>query len=215
MAPSPHNATFSPAAGQAAGGRRGDLRPRGRSRTQADPYLKSMLLRLIEESYLSAGTFTEFAAEVLEVLAYAVTVPVAFTEGFLKAYLSVDRVVEDGEGRITIIPRRDAALEDVIRDADAILAQVDGGAVFDPVVRSTLRDTHQVSGAAMMWDLDELAAMDDGQLMEVLRAMQAESERGRQETAEHAAATTDHIRARIATIRRNVQRFTPPGAARS
>ena len=209
MAPTSHNATMRRGAARHATGRRSaDRGPGGGARPQADPYLKSMLLGLIEESYLSAGTFTEFASEVLEVLVYAVTVPVAFTEGFLRAYLSVDRVVED-DGRITIIPRRDAELEDVIRDADEILAQVDGSAVFDPVVRSALKDTHQVSGVAMMWDLDQLAAMDDAQLMDVLRAMQAESERGRIEADQ--VATTDHIRARIATLRRNVQRFAPRG----
>ena len=58
-----------------------------------------MFLGLIEESYLTAGTFTEFAAEVLDLLVHAVSVPVAFTEGFLKAYLSVDHVLESEEGR--------------------------------------------------------------------------------------------------------------------
>ncbi len=58
--------------------------PGGRPRdARADPYLKSMLLGLIEDSYLHTGTFTQFAAEVIQVIAYAVTVPVAFTEGFL------------------------------------------------------------------------------------------------------------------------------------
>ena len=53
----------------------------------ADPYLKSMLLGLIEDSYLHTGSFTQFAAEILQVIAYAATVPVAFTEGFLRSYL--------------------------------------------------------------------------------------------------------------------------------
>jgi len=65
--------------------------PGGKPRDmRADPYLKSMLLGLIEDSFLHTGTFTQFAAEVLQVIAYAVTVPVAFTEGFLKAYLSIE-----------------------------------------------------------------------------------------------------------------------------
>ena len=64
--------------------------PGGKARDmRTDPYLKSMLLGLIEDSYMHTGTFTQFAAEVLQVIAYAVTVPVAFTEGFLKAYLSI------------------------------------------------------------------------------------------------------------------------------
>jgi hypothetical protein len=172
-----------------------------------DPYLKSMLLRLIEESYLSAGTFTDFAAEVLEVLVYAVTVPVAFTEGFLRAYLSVDRVVESEDGCLTIIPRAGASLADVISDADAILARVDAEAVYNPIVRSSLSSAHQVSRTSMEWEIDDLATMDDDQLMDVLRAMQAASERERLAAARQGAEATDHIRARIATIRRNMQQY--------
>ena len=185
--------------GQIPGGKPRDMR--------ADPYLKSMLLGLIEDSFLHTGTFTQFAAEVLQVIAYAVTVPVAFTEGFLKAYLSIERVVEDEDGRIKIIPKEGAKIEDMIRDVDEITAQVDPGAVFNPVVRSKLDAVHQTSSKAMKWDLNSLSTMDDGQLMEVLRAMQAESERaGEGEQAERDEAT-DYVRAKIATIRRNVRQF--------
>ena len=180
--------------------------PAGSSRgARADPYLKSMLLGLIEDSYLHTGTFTQFAAEVLQVIAYAVTVPVAFTEGFLRAYLSIDRVTESDDGRIVIIPRSEASLEDVIRDVDEITAKVDPGAVFNPVVRAKLDAVHEVSSKAMKWDINALSRMDDAQLMDVLREMQAESE-----AAEDAAGddeATDYVRARIATIRRNVRQF--------
>src|SRR5512137_447532 len=152
--------------------------PGGRPRdVRADPYLKSMLLGLIEDSYLHTGTFTQFAAEVLQVIAYAVTVPVAFTEGFLRAYLSIERVVEEDDGRIIIVPKKNASVEDLIRDVDEITAQVDPGAVFNPIVRARLEAVHQVSGKAMKWDIDALSRMDDEQLMDVLREMQAESER--------------------------------------
>lgn len=179
------------------GGRARDMR--------ADPYLKSMLLGLIEDSYLHTGTFTQFAAEVLQVIAYAVTVPVAFTEGFLRAYLSIDTVEEDDDGRIKIVPKPDATFEDMIRDVDEITAQVHPGAVFNPVVRAKLDAVHETSSKAMKWDLDTLSRMDDAQLMEVLREMQAESEAepGPGEDGE----ATDYVRARIATIRRNVRRF--------
>ena len=151
--------------------------PGGKPRdVRADPYLKSMLLGLIEDSYLHTGTFTQFAAEVLQVIAYAVTVPVAFTEGFLKAYLSIDRVEEDDDGRIKIIPKPGATIEDMIRDVDEITAQVDPGAVFNPVVRAKLDAVHETSSKAMKWDLNTLSRMDDGELMGVLREMQAESE---------------------------------------
>ncbi len=180
---------------------------RGRE-TRGDPYLKSMLLGLIEDSYLHTGTFTQFAAEVLQVLAYAVTVPVAFTEGFLRAYLSIDRVVEDDEGRIVIVPKKGASIEDLIRDVDEITAQVEPGAVFNPVVRARLDAVHQVSSKAMKWDIDTLSRMDDEQLMDVLREMQAESERLAAEAgAPSDDEATDAVRAKLAAIRRNVGRF--------
>jgi hypothetical protein len=178
-----------------------------------DPYLKSMLLGLIEDSYLHTGTFTQFAAEVLQVIAYAVTVPVAFTEGFLRAYLSIDRVVEEDDGRIIIIPKKGASVEDLIRDVDEITAQVEPGAVFNPVVRERLEAVHQVSGKAMKWDIDALSRMDDGQLMDVLREMQAESERLTREDAATGDEATDFVRAKLATIRRNVRQFQARQAA--
>jgi hypothetical protein len=180
--------------------------PGGKPRDmRVDPYLKSMLLGLIEDSYLHTGTFTQFAAEVLQVIAYAVTVPVAFTEGFLKAYLSIDRVIEDDDGRIKIIPKAGASIEDMIRDVDEITAQVDPGAVFNPVVRAKLDAVHQTSSKAMKWDLNTLSQMDDGQLMGVLREMQAESEAG--PDVSEGDEATDYVRAKIATIRRNVRQF--------
>jgi hypothetical protein len=181
--------------------------PGGRPRDmRADPYLKSMLLGLIEDSYLHTGTFTQFAAEVLQVIAYAVTVPVAFTEGFLRAYLSIDRVEEDDDGRIKIIPKAGASIEDMIRDVDEITAQVDPGAVFNPVVRAKLDAVHETSSKAMKWDINTLSVMDDDELMGVLREMQAQSEVAGAD-GEDADEATDYVRAKIATIRRNVRQF--------
>jgi len=188
--------------------------PGGRARDlRADPYLKSMLLGLIEDSYLHTGTFTQFAAEVLQVIAYAVTVPVAFTEGFLKAYLSIERVIEEADGRIRIIPKAGASIEDMIRDVDDITAQVDPGAVFNPVVRAKLDAVHETSSKAMKWDIDTLSRMDDAQLMDVLREMQAESERVTGDEQPVSDEATDYVRAKIATIRRNVRQFQAQQAA--
>ena len=180
---------------------------------RGDPYLKSMLLGLIEDSYLHTGTFTQFAAEVLQVLAYAVSVPVAFTEGFLRAYLSIDRVVEEEDGRIVIVPKKNASVEDLIRDVDELTAQVEPGAVFNPVVRARLDAVHQVSGKAMKWDIDALSQMDDEQLMDVLREMQAESERLAAEDDAAGDEATDAVRAKLAAIRRSVGRFQAQQAA--
>jgi hypothetical protein len=188
--------------------------PGGKARDlRADPYLKSMLLGLIEDSYLHTGTFTQFAAEVLQVIAYAVTVPVAFTEGFLKSYLSIDRVVEEADGRIRIIPKAGASIEDMIRDVDEITAQVDPGAVFNPVVRAKLDAVHQTSSKAMKWDIDTLSRMDDAQLMDVLRQMQADSERVTGEEQVQRDASTDYVRAKLASIRRSVRHLQAEQAA--
>jgi hypothetical protein len=182
--------------------------PGGRPRDmRADPYLKSMLLGLIEDSYLHTGTFTQFAAEILQVIAYAVTVPVAFTEGFLKSYLSIERVEETEDGQIKIIPKSGASIEDMIRDVDEITAQVDPGAVFNPVVRSKLDAVHETSSKAMKWDLDKLSVMDDQELMGVLREMQRESERIASDDDAVDDAATDALRQKLATIRRNVRQF--------
>lgn len=176
---------------------------------RADPYLKSMLLGLIEDSYLHTGTFTQFAAEILQVIAYAATVPVAFTEGFLRAYLSIDRIEESDEGRIKIVPKIGASEEDWIKDVDAITAQVDPSAVFNPVVRSKLTAVHEASSKVMKYDLNTLTTMDDGQLMEVLRQMQQESEElaEQEESPGTAASSRDYIRAKLDTIRKNVRAF--------
>ena len=176
---------------------------------RADPYLKSMLLGLIEDSYLQTGTFTQFAAEILQVIAYAATVPVAFTEGFLRAYLSIERVVEGDDGIIKIIPRADATEEDWIRDVDELTAQVDPSAVFNPVVRSKLTAVHETSSRAMKYDLNTLTEMDDAQLMDVLRQMQKESEELQRADEESGAAdaSRDYIRAKLDTIRKNVRAF--------
>ncbi len=176
---------------------------------RADPYLKSMLLGLIEDSFLHTGTFTQFAAEILQVITYAATVPVAFTEGFLRAYLSIDRIEESDEGQIKIIPKLGASEEDWIRDVDAITAQVDPSAVFNPVVRSKLTAVHEASSKVMKYDLNTLTSMDDGQLMDVLRQMQQESEELEQqeEAPGTADSSRDYIRAKLDTIRKNVRAF--------
>jgi len=174
-----------------------------------DPYLKSMLLGLIEDSYLQTGTFTQFAAEIIQVIAYAATVPVAFTEGFLRAYLSIERVVETDDGTIKIIPKAGATEEDWIRDVDELTAQVDPSAVFNPVVRSKLTAVHDASSRAMKYDLNTLTEMDDAQLMDVLRQMQKESEELQRADEESGAAdaSRDYIRAKLDTIRKNVRAF--------
>jgi hypothetical protein len=206
VAPDRLDAEAADAAAAGAGAAGAATAAGGADGRRADPYLKSMLLSLIEESYLHSGTFTQFAAEVLKVLAYAVTVPVAFTEGFLRAYLSIERIEETEEGRIKIVPRADASEEDWIRDVDQITAQVDPSAVFNPIVRSKLEAVHDASSKVMKYDIDQLSRMSDGQLMDVLRQMQKESEEIEEEAPSEADAT-DYVRARLATIRRNVRQF--------
>ena len=176
-----------------------------------------MLLGLIEDSYLHTGSFTQFAAEILQVIVYAATVPVAFTEGFLRAYLSIDRIEETAEGQIKITPKVGASEEDWIRDVDAITAQVDPSAVFNPVVRSKLTAVHDASSKVMKYDLNTLTSMDDAQLMDVLRQMQAESEKleEREEPASTADSSRDYIRARLEHHPQERTRLPGPAAARA
>jgi hypothetical protein len=89
---------------------------------------------------------------------------------------------------------------------DEITAQVDPGAVFNPVVRARLDAVHQTSSRAMKWDLDTLSGMDDAQLMQVLREMQAQSEAAPEPGDDQ---ESDYVRAKIAAIRRNVRQFQP------
>jgi hypothetical protein len=181
----------------------------GAPAAKTDPYLKSMLLGLIEDSYLRSGTFTQFAAEIIQVIAAAATVPVAFTEGFLKAYLSIDRIVETDEGHIKIIPKEGADIEAMMREVDELTAQVDPSAVYNPVVRANLTAVHEASGKAMRYDINTLTNMDDSQLMDVLRQMQRESEELQKQDQEsgEAEASRDYIRAKLDTIRKNVRAF--------
>jgi hypothetical protein len=85
--------------------------------------------------------------------------------------------------------------------------------VFNPVVRAKLDAVHETSGKAMKWDIDTLSRMDDAQFMGVLREMQAESERVTGEDQETRDEATDYVRAKIATIRRNVRQFQAQHAA--
>jgi len=185
----------------------GDSTAYGRDdESSSDP----LWLRLIVDSYLSVGSFTQFAVEVMQMITYAISVPVAFTEGFLRSYLSIERMVEHDDGRITLIPKHDAAVEDMTRDVDEITARIDPGAVFNPVVRVGLSAAHQTAGHTMKWDLDELAGMSDDQLMDVLREMRNEEVLREMRVKEQAASenlTSDYIHHRMEMIRRNVHRF--------
>jgi hypothetical protein len=111
---------------------------------------------------------------------------------------------------IKIIPKVGATEEDWIKDVNAITAQVDPSAVFNPVVRSKLTAVHEASSKVMKYDLNTLTEMDDTQLMDVLRQMQKESEElEKQEEAAPSAADSsrDYIRAKLDTIRKNVRAF--------
>jgi hypothetical protein len=73
-------------------------------------------------------------------------------------------------------------------------------------VRSKLEAVHEASSKVMKYDIDQLSRMSDGQLMDVLRQMQKESEELDDEEPSESEAT-DYVRAKLATIRRNVRQF--------
>jgi hypothetical protein len=78
--------------------------------------------------------------------------------------------------------------------------------VFNPIVRSKLTAVHETSSKAMKYDINHLADMNDEQLMGVLKEMQVESERIKDEEPADDPAT-DYLRAKLATIRKNVRQF--------
>ncbi len=171
-----------------------------------DAYRKSILFGLIEERYLYSGTLTQFAADVLAVIACAVTVPVAFTEGFLRAYLSIERIDETVDGRLKIIPKQGASMAAIIHDADEITARVDPGSVFNPVVRKRLDLVREPSREAVVQDIKQLPRLADDELMDALRALQRVAQR-RAGAADAGAASTDYVRVRLDAIRRNVRQY--------
>ena len=130
--------------------------------------LRPMVLSLIQSSYLHTRTLTEFAHDVVDIVGAAVTVPVAFAEGFIRSFLAIESVEDDGAGHIRITPKLGASEEDIIREVDEIAARIEPGAIYNPVVRKRLDMVADASSEVMRQDLEALSRLDADDLRSAL-----------------------------------------------
>lgn len=130
--------------------------------------LRPMVLSLIQSSYLRTHTLSEFAHDVVDIVGAAVTVPVAFAEGFIRSFLAIDSVDEDESGHVRITPKPGASEEDIIREVDEIAARIEPNAIYNPVVRRRLDMVSEASGAVMRQDLEALSSLSADELQSAL-----------------------------------------------
>lgn len=137
--------------------------------------LRPMVLSLIQSSYLRTHTLTEFAHDVVDIVGAAVTVPVAFAEGFIRSFLAIESVEEDDSGHIRITPKLGASEEDIIREVDEIAARIEPNAIYNPVVRRRLDLVAEASGAVMRQDLEALSSLSAEDLQSALADLEPNS----------------------------------------
>jgi len=165
--------------------------------------LRPMVLSLIHSSYLRTRTLADFAHDVVDIVGSAVTVPFAFAEGFLRAFLAIESVEEDSEGRVVIRPKKGASEEEIIREVDELSARIDPSAVFNPVVRRQLDMVADATSTVMRQDLDALADLSPGELTSALRDLESEVP----ESTEGASSAAEEVRARIEDVRRTLRNY--------
>ncbi len=168
--------------------------------------LRPMVFSLIQSSYAQTQTFAEFAHDVFEIVGAAVTVPVAFAEGFLRSFVSIESVDEDESGRVIIRPKPGASEEEMIREVDEIAARVDPSAIYNPVVRRQLDMVAEASDSVMQQDLQALANLTRGELHEAL----ADLEPADLEPDER-AAEINAVRERLEKVRYALRRYQHSG----
>ncbi len=164
--------------------------------------LRPMVLSLIQSSYAQTQTFAEFAHDVFDIVGAAVTVPVAFAEGFLRSFVSIESVDEDESGRVVIRPKPGASEEEIIREVDEIAARVDPSAIYNPVVRRQMDMVANASDAVMRQDLEALASLTPDELHDALADLEPPDL-----TASERIAETDAIRERLEKVRYALRRY--------
>lgn len=188
----------------AAAGPGGSAEPEVRSEP-AQSVLRPMVLGLIQSSYVRTQTFGEFARDVFDILTTAASVPVAFAEGFLRSFLSIESVEEDAFGRVTIRPKPGASEEDIVREVDEIAARIDPAAVYNPVVRRQMDRVAEASQRVMQQDLQALADLSPGELRSALQDLE-EAEMPRPPEALPLDAT-EQLRRRLERVRHAVRAY--------
>lgn len=134
--------------------------------------MRPLVLSLIHSSYAQTHTLAEFARDVIAIVNTAVSVPVAFAEGFLRSLLAIESVREDDTGHVVIVPKPGASEEDVFREVDQITAQIEPGAVYNPLVREQMDRVTQATTALMRADLDAMADLSSEELHLALKDLQ-------------------------------------------
>ena len=134
--------------------------------------IRPLVLALIHSSYVHTATLSEFARDVVAIVNTAVSVPVAFAEGFLRSFLSIQSVREDDSGHIYIVPKPGASEEDIFREVDQITAQIEPGAVYNPLVREQMDRLTEATAELMRADLAAMADLSSEELHDALKDLQ-------------------------------------------
>jgi hypothetical protein len=167
--------------------------------------LRPMVLGLIQSSYLRTHTFGEFARDVFDIVTTAASVPVAFADGFLRTFLSIESVEEDEGGRVVIRPKAGATEEDVFREVDEIAAQIEPSAIYNPVVRRQMDLVAEATQQVMQQDLQALADLSADELKSALQELE-EVELAAPSPSRH-IDPTDQLRERLARVRDAVRAY--------
>jgi hypothetical protein len=134
--------------------------------------MRPLVLALIHSSYVHTATLSEFARDVVAIVNTAVSVPVAFAEGFLRSFLAIQSVREDDSGHIFIVPKPGASEEEIFREVDQITAQIEPGAVYNPVVREHMDRLTEATAELMRADLAAMADLSSEELHVALKDLQ-------------------------------------------
>lgn len=165
-------------------------------------FLRPIVFSLIQASYLRTRTLSEFAGEVVNIVGTAVSVPVAFAEGFLRSFLSIESVREDESGRVVIRPRAGANEVDLFREVNELAAEIDPTAIYNPVVRERLDMVAEATHIVMQQDLDALARLSAEELSAALEALEQPARAVRDIDEQKA-----EVRRKMEHIRRSLQEY--------
>jgi hypothetical protein len=182
--------------------------------------MRPLVLALIHSSYVHTQTLSEFARDVVAIVNTAVSVPVAFAEGFLRSFLAIQSVREDDSGHIIIVPKPGASEEDIFREVDEITAQIEPGAVYNPLVRRQMDRLTEATTELMRADLAAMADLSSEELHVALKDLQ-ESEAPKT-PGRGIELEIEEVRRRIEKVRDAIRAYQsgpgvpdPPGGAPS
>lgn len=182
-----------------------DLTPASGGEAESGRHLlRPMVLGLIQSSYVRTQTFGEFARDVFDIVTLAASVPVAFADGFLRSFLSIESVEEDETGRVTIRPKPGASEEDVARDVDEITARIEPSAIYNPVVRRRMDLVAEASQRVMQQDLQALSELSPDELQTALRDLEKTEIPS---TPEPELDATEYLRQRLDRVRKAVRDY--------